>query len=260
MIIKVLTENTTKKENIIPEHGLSLYIETQKHKILFDMGQTDLFYKNSQTMGVDLTKVDIAFLSHGHYDHGGGLQKFFEINNNAFVYLSRFAFGNYYNGTEKFIGIDKNLQSHPRIVFVNDKEKIDDELSLFSLNEVIDKNKIEAFGLNEKSNGKFSPDTFRHEHYLVINENKKRIVISGCSHKGVVNIAESLDPDVLIGGFHYSKIDPETGVLDKRADELLKTKANFYTCHCTGEEQYGYMKKIMSDRLHYLSAGDEIEI
>lgn len=260
MIIKVLTENTSKKENIFSEHGLSLFIETEKHKILFDMGQTDLFYKNAQTMGVDLKEVDIAVLSHGHYDHSGGLKKFLEMNKTAPVYLSRFAFGEYYNGTEKYIGVDKSLKENPRLVFVGDEEKIEPELSLFSLNEVIDKSEIESFGLNEKRYNSTFFDTFRHEHYLVITENGKRIVISGCSHKGVVNIAKVLDPDVLIGGFHYSKIDPSSGILDKKADELLKTKAHFFTCHCTGEKQYEYMKKIMTNRLHYLSAGDVIEI
>ncbi len=260
MIVKVLTENTSKKEYIFSEHGLSLYIETEKHKILFDMGQTDLFYKNAEAMGIDLTKVDIAFLSHGHYDHGGGLEKFLEVNSAAPVYLSRFAFGDYFNGTEKFIGIDKKLQNHPQLVFVDDEEKIDDELSLFSLNEVIDKSKIEPFGLNEKADGQFIPDTFRHEHYLLISERGKRIVISGCSHKGVVNIADSLRPDVLIGGFHYSKIDPASGVLNERAEKLLQTGATFFTCHCTGEEQYEYMKKIMHPRLNYISAGDVVKI
>ncbi len=260
MIIKVLAENTSKKDNIFSEHGLSLYIETEKHKILFDMGQTDLFYKNALTMGVDLGRVDIAVLSHGHYDHGGGLEKFFEINKAAPVYLSRFAFGNYYNGTEKFIGIKKSLEENPRLIFVGDEERIDCELRLVSLNEVIDKALIEPFGLKEIRHNSTSFDTFRHEHYLVINENNKKVVISGCSHKGVVNIAKELDPDTLIGGFHYSKINPESGILDIRAQDLMKTNAEYYTCHCTGTEQFEYMKNIMKNRLHYLSAGDEVEI
>lgn len=260
MIIKALTENTSKNENIFSEHGLSLYIETENHKILFDMGQTDLFYKNAQTMGVDLTSVDVAVLSHGHYDHGGGLEKFLEINSTAPVYLSRFAFGDYYNGSEKYIGLDKALKNHPQLVFVGDEKKIDRELSLFSLNEEINKEKIEPFGLNEISDGQLLPDSFRHEHYLVIEEKGKKVVISGCSHKGVVSIARSLCPDVLIGGFHYSKIDPESGLLDTRAQELLKTGAAFYTCHCTGEEQYEYMKKIMQNRLNYIRAGEAVEI
>ena len=73
MKIYVLMENTTKKEDMLTEHGLSLYIETENHKILFDTGQSENFAINAERMGIDLSLVDIAFLSHGHYDHGGGL-------------------------------------------------------------------------------------------------------------------------------------------------------------------------------------------
>ena len=72
MIITSLLENTTSRSGIAAEHGLSLYIETATHRILFDMGQTDLFARNAEALGVDLTHVDLAVLSHGHYDHGGG--------------------------------------------------------------------------------------------------------------------------------------------------------------------------------------------
>ena len=76
MKITSILENTSHREDMITEHGLSLYIETGAHKILFDMGQSDAFYKNAQTLGIDLAAVDIAVLSHGHYDHGGGPSKF----------------------------------------------------------------------------------------------------------------------------------------------------------------------------------------
>ena len=79
MKITALTENTSVNENIGAEHGLSLYIETDGHKILFDMGQTDMFERNAKTLCIDLSEVDIAVLSHGHYDHGGGLARFLEI-------------------------------------------------------------------------------------------------------------------------------------------------------------------------------------
>ncbi|MBR5633360.1 MAG: MBL fold metallo-hydrolase, partial [Clostridia bacterium] len=80
MKIVCLAENTTSRDDVGAEHGLSLYVEAAGKKILFDMGQTDLFMKNAEKLGVDLSKVDVAVLSHGHYDHGGGLSAFLKVN------------------------------------------------------------------------------------------------------------------------------------------------------------------------------------
>ena len=135
MKITSLVENTSKCENIESEHGLSLYIEANGWKILFDMGQTDLFSKNAKKLDIDLAEVDIAILSHGHYDHGGGLAKFMEINRKAPIYMHEKAFGAHYNGTEKYIGLDTSLINNPRIIYMHDPRKIDEGLTLYSCNE-----------------------------------------------------------------------------------------------------------------------------
>ena len=256
MKITALTENTPFNDNISAEHGLSLYIETEKHNILFDMGQTSLFAENAKKLGIDLTKVDIAVLSHGHYDHGGGLTEFLKINKTAPVYINRYAFGDYYNGTEKYIGLDKSLQNEERIVFVDEILEIDDELCLYSCNNKIQNHYLGSFGLNMKCDGKFMPDEFKHEQYLLINENGKRVLISGCSHKGVMDITEWFEPDVLVGGFHYSKLELDEK-LKEYAAVLASHKTDYYTCHCTGLEQYNFMKKYMP-QLSYLSCGQSI--
>lgn len=256
MKITALTENTPFNDNISAEHGLSLYIETEKHNILFDMGQTSLFAENAKKLGIDLTKVDIAVLSHGHYDHGGGLTEFLKINKTAPVYINRYAFGDYYNGTEKYIGLDKSLQNEERIVFVDEILEIDDELCLYSCNNKIQNHYLGSFGLNMKCDGEFMPDEFKHEQYLLINENGKRVLISGCSHKGVMDITEWFEPDVLVGGFHYSKLELDEK-LKEYAAVLASHKTDYYTCHCTGTEQYEFMKKYMP-QLSYLSCGQSI--
>ena len=255
MKVTVLTENTTKHENLTAEHGLSLFIETEKHNILFDMGQTDAFAENAQKLGVDLKTADTAVLSHGHYDHGGGIAKFLEINKRASVYMNEKAFGNHYNVSEKYIGIDKELQGNGRIVLVPDMFVIDDELSLHSCNSMQRKYPSNPYGLGIERDGRIVPDDFLHEQYLLINENGKRYLFSGCSHKGVLNIAEWFKPDVFIGGFHLSKLDVDSAVLAETAKILLENDTKYYTAHCTGVEQYGFMKKIMGERLEYLSTG-----
>ena len=258
MKITVLVENTEGSEKLETEHGLSLYIEANNKKILFDMGQSALFAKNAEKKGIDLTAVDFAVLSHGHYDHGGGLEIFLKTNKTAPVYLSRFAFEPHYNGTEKYIGLDTDLMSDNRLVFVGDELKIDNGFTLYSCNEREKKHYLGSFGLNMTDGEEFLPDDFRHEQYLLIEEDGKRILISGCSHKGVMDITEWFIPDVLVGGFHFTKIEPGEN-LKSYTEFLNNFSTAFYTCHCTGVPQYEFMKEHMNN-LHYISTGDEITI
>lgn len=257
MKITALTENTTQLDLPV-EHGLSLYIEACGHKILFDMGQTDLFAKNAEALGIDLTEVEIAALSHGHYDHGGGLKAFLEINKTAPVYLSGYAFEPYYNGTEKYIGLDKALENNPRFILTDDVTEICEGATLFSYKEISKLVDFGSAGLNKVQNGRLVPDDFRHEQYLLIEENGKRVLFSSCSHNGIINIVSRFKPDVFIGGFHFTKLTAgET--LRVYAETLGRFDTMYYTCHCTGVEQYDFMKKYMSN-LEYFSEGQTIEV
>lgn len=258
MKIVSLLENTSSCDKVKSEHGLSLYIETDSHKILFDMGQSDLFSENADALGVDLSDIDLAVLSHGHYDHGGGLKKFLEINKSAPVYINEYAFEPHFNGTEKYIGLDVKLKDNPRIVFTEDEFKIDKNLTLYSCNNKERKHAIIPSGLTTFENGDFVPDDFRHEQYLLIEEHNKKVLISGCSHKGILDITEWFQPDVLVGGFHFSKLPLDEKLLSF-ANELDSYKTKFYTCHCTGTEQYNFMKKEMKN-LDYLSCGEIIYV
>ncbi len=260
MKIKVLAENTSCNDKFLTEHGLSLYIETENNKILFDMGQTDVFVKNADILNVDISDIDYAVISHGHYDHGGGLETFFKENQKAVVYLNRYAFEPHFSGTEKYIGLDVSLKDNKRLIFTDNYFKIDENTELFSFNENQLFHKINPFGLNVMENDKLTAENFRHEQYMLIKENDKKILISGCSHKGILNIMEWAKPDVLIGGFHFMKIDTDGDgkeTLEKSAEILNNFDTIYYTCHCTGTEQYKYLKKFMKDNLHYISTGYE---
>ncbi|MBQ7916385.1 MAG: MBL fold metallo-hydrolase [Firmicutes bacterium] len=258
MRITSLLENTTQHPSMYTEHGLSLYIETSRHKILFDMGQTDLFARNADTLGIDLAAVDIAILSHGHYDHGGGLSHFLQINQTAPIYLQRSAFSPHYNGTDKYIGLEPQLANHPRLHFIDDSLALDEELTLFSCNKKSRPHSLDSFGLKIWRNGQFLADPFEHEHYLLIQENQKRVLISGCSHKGILDIQDWFHPDVFVGGFHLMKLD-DTTALHSTATHLNQYPTQYYTCHCTGNEQYNFLRQYMP-HLHYLSCGDQIYI
>ncbi len=257
MKITALVENVSS-DGLVAEHGLSLFIESNGKKILFDMGQTDLFEKNAALLGIDLSEADIAVLSHGHYDHGGGLKPFLEINKKAHVYINQYAFEPHYNGMEKYIGLDTSLQNNERFIITGETTIIDENMTLYSCNEREKKFDLGSFGLNMKINGKMLPDDFRHEQYLIIEENGKRVLFSGCSHKSVLDIETRFRPDVFIGGFHFSKLPCDETLADY-AKYLGSFDTDYYTCHCTGTEQYEFMKKHM-DRLSYLACGQSIII
>lgn len=258
MKITVLSENTSSCPDIGAEHGLSLYIETAEKKILFDAGQTDLFAKNAEKLGIDLSKVDFAVLSHGHYDHGGGLKKFLEINSDAPVYISHHAFGLHHNGTEKYIGLDPALAESDRLVYTDGSFRIDGKTTLYSPMHKLPPVCESATGMTVKTENGFFADTFRHEQFMLIEENGKKYLFSGCSHSGILNVAEWFAPDVLIGGFHLSKVD-NAEFLSSIADRLDRFDTEFYTCHCTGVNQYEQMKLRMRN-LNYISAGTDFEI
>ena len=260
MKLTVLVENTTKNPRFLAEHGLSIHINANGKNILFDCGQTSAFIENAKDLSINLEEVDFLVLSHGHYDHGGGLIDFLSLNKKAKVYLSKNAFGEHYNGTKKYIGLNPLIKDSDRLVFVENDLEIADGFTIKNLkNEPF---RIDSAGLTVKTSDGFTKENFNHEQYLIVKENGKEYLFSGCTHKGLENVLSNFTPDVFIGGFHLSKIpvESEKDRLDKIADLLIKTDATFYTCHCTGIEQFEFLKAKLKNNLHYLSTGKCVEI
>lgn len=258
MKIYCLVENTKFCDHFECEHGLSFLIDTGYHKILFDMGQSDAYIRNAEKLGLDLSEVDIAIISHGHYDHGGGLKAFLEINKTAPVYVSKYAFEPHYNKERKYIGLDTSLLYKGRIVLVDNIVNIDTGISILNCNHLEPKYETECFGQTVLKGGKYSDENYRHEQYLVIEENNVRVLFSGCSHKGILNIVNWIESDFYIGGFHFSKMKLDK-TLEVYARYLSTFNSCFVTCHCTGNEQFEFMKKF-SKNITYISSGKVIEI
>ena len=264
MTIQVLVENTAEND-LLTEHGISLYIETEGQKILFDTGQSDLFIRNAKQVGVDLSKVDVAIISHGHYDHGGGIKNFLKINSTAIVYINEYAFEPHYALPDRSIGIDSDLRGHRQIVLTSDHHDITPEAEVFTGNKNERPFLFENTGLAVIRGGEMVPEDFIHEQYLLLKKEDKKILITGCSHKGILNIMHWMKdspPDVVIGGFHlmHSEFSEESqNQLDDLAARLAEYKTVYYTCHCTGVRHYEYLKARMNGNLHYISTGQKLE-
>lgn len=251
MKLITLIENTTCSPDLACEHGLSLYLETGSHRILFDMGQSRAFTDNAKKLGIDLSRVDFAILSHGHYDHGGGMETFFRCNQSAPLYLSRHAFEPHFNAAGKDIGL-REVASHDRLIFTQGLTQLAPGITLYTVSFL----PTDTAGMTACDG---QPEDFRHEQYLLLEEDDKRILLSGCSHKGIVAIAEYFRPDILIGGFHFMKTEDEA-LLAEAAHRLLALDCTFYTGHCTGQKQYDFLKTIMGNRLNAISTGTILEL
>jgi 7,8-dihydropterin-6-yl-methyl-4-(beta-D-ribofuranosyl)aminobenzene 5'-phosphate synthase len=237
---------------------LSLYIETEKHRILFDTGSSGAFADNALAMGIDLGKVDFVVLSHGHYDHGGGLGRFAAMNPTAPIYVSCHAFSRCYNARGKYIGLDPALRSLESIHYVRDHIWLDEDVELFPGVTVLEQYPMDTGGMAVAEGDCTRPDQFLHEQYLLIREHGKTVLISGCSHRGIENIVNAFRCDVLVGGFHFMKLEPDDPRIEQAAQVLLSHSAVFYTGHCTGQAQFLRLKEIMGDRLYGISTGDTI--
>lgn len=256
-------EDTQGRRPAFFEHGLSFYIETAAHKLLMDTGASEKTAENAEKLGIDLSKLDTVILSHGHYDHTGGLLRIAALAPNAEIYLQETACGQFYHG-EKYIGIDRRILDLPHLhLSETDTLRLDEELSLFTC-PVCTQNST----LTELKDGQHLPDTFRHEQSLVLCEEGKSVLFSGCAHCGIVNILARFRalyhsaPDAVLSGFHLK--DPETITerlaAEQLARELVRYPTVYYTGHCTGQAAFDLLRPTLGAQLRRLHSGDEFAL
>ncbi len=255
------------------EHGLSLFIHKEDGQaVLFDMGQGELFVRNAEALSLSVADVDVAVVSHGHYDHGGGLRAFLSENQKAKVYINNEAFLPHYSSRPtglSYIGLDKSLQHCGRVVLCGDITRISGGMTLFANVQGSCCNPTGnrlLFGPDENEN-----DNFRHEQSLIIEEYGKAVLFAGCAHRGIVNIIRKAAeitgkaPSYVFAGMHLVKsgLDEkeEAEFIEQLASELMRySDTMFYTMHCTGEEQYAMLKSLMGDQIEYLACGDDVTL
>lgn len=274
MKIVTLLENTSHRPGLTAARGISLYVETNRRKVLFDMGPDASFLDNARALGIDLAAVDTAVLSHGHSDHGGGLAAFCAVNGKARICLRREALGAYYAvlpGQEpNYIGLPETKTLADRFSFTGDREDLGDGLTLFS--DVEDDQALRAVApkLQEKVGEGFRPDGFAHEQHLLVEEGGKAALLAGCGHLGIVNTLRAAKkrlgrmPDVVFGGFHLFELKPGApeaeALLRATAEELRQGNTVYYTGHCTGDWAYERLKEALGDRLRPMDCGASAEL
>ena len=259
----VLSDNRSCNPAFETEHGLSIFLQTDRHKILLDTGASDVFIRNAEVLGIDLSTVDYVFISHGHSDHAGGLRYFLEHNQKAKVIVSPDAIsgrffskrGNLHNIITEWPEIDDD-----RLILINQTCEITEGIHVIA--HIPQIHPIPKGNLNlyvQDANGDYIHDDFRHELALYVDG----LLFTGCAHSGLENILAACPYPVhtVVGGFHLldgQESEEELAALAQRQKERFP-ETRFYTSHCTGDHVFEVMRNVMGVQLQLFRCGTIIE-
>lgn len=286
MKVTVLLENATPTSRLAARHGLALWVEAAGRRILFDMGPDAAFLANAEELGIDVATADAVVLSHGHADHGGGLGAYLAAADarsaQAPVFVRAHAFDVHLSGSGErrhAISLDPALAGAARLVTVTeDALDIAPGLTLFATTarphpEPASNARLFAVPAGtsaDAAGAEVVADDFSHEQSLLVREGGRTVLISACSHAGILNIMDEAERlaarplDAVVAGFHLmapsalSTADDTT--VRALARELAAHPARYFTFHCTGLAAYSVLRDELGPRVSYLACGSTVEL
>ncbi|MCE5341404.1 MAG: MBL fold metallo-hydrolase [Planctomycetaceae bacterium] len=249
--IVTLIEDTAEGDGLLSEHGISFWIEFGEHKILFDTGQTGIILRNAEILGINLAETDAIVISHGHYDHTGGLEPVLNIATKAKVYIHPDALDKKYHfggGSSRAIGVTggskKIIASHAdknQVIWTKDTTEV--VPGFFVSGQVPRTNSFEVeeqdFFIDDQG---AEPDELNDDQAVYFNTKDGLVVVFGCAHAGVINTLDHITKTsgvqqvhTIMGGFHL--IGSGKSKISKVIDNLERFGVrNISPGHCTGSE------------------------
>ena len=272
---------TTLINNVLPhplvsEHGLSLWIEYAGKNILFDTGQTDAVIKNAGMLDIDLSKTDIIVLSHGHYDHTGGLENVLKIAPDAIIYLHPDAPKVRYScppGKQpKDISMPKivcqkvgELASKNHVTYTQKPQSLHGKLMITgAIPRITDYEDVGGpFYLDRKAQ---TPDPVDDDQALFIELPKGLVVIVGCAHSGIINTLDAISTSTgqhkiyaVIGGMHL--INASHTRIENTIEGLKKYDIQkIVPMHCTGQNAIEILTDTFGNKCTSLDLGTQINL
>lgn len=255
------------------EHGLSLHIEALGARILFDTGQSDAFLENARHLALDLSAVDAVVLSHGHYDHGGGLKAFYESVEGELPPL--LAGGGFdeprfwrSDSSIKEIGLPRPFlgQGAPPVRTIAAPLEFVPGLWIMPSAQSAAGEPGADPRFRRQSGHSEVPDDFGDELSLVVIQDAQMVIVTGCAHRGILNIvraARSTFPNhpvkAVVGGFHL--VDAPDAELARVAEALAELEVQAVYCsHCTGLRGFAALSGKARGKVSWLSCGSRISL
>jgi len=272
MVITSLMDDYCPRRGLQGEHGLSLFIKTDGKRILFDTGQGPAFIDNARLLGVDLSSIDAVILSHGHYDHGGGLRSLYEaFGDSAPPFFAGRDFDSYRFSRGKDglreIGIPRPIlpTGSPMAIAITSLKPLAQGIFILPAVDRVDgTTSSKRFVL--RMDGNESLDDFDDELSLVIDTPSGLAVVAGCAHRGITNILDAARmafPErplaAAIGGFHL--VDASDEEMEATARAIAASSPGLVACsHCTGMKGFSALSKAMPGKTVWLACGMTIEV
>lgn len=251
MELKVLVDNNTLIDRyFLAEPGLSFYLNDDGHEVLFDLGYSDIFIKNAEKMGIDLLQVSDIVISHGHLDHTWGLEPFARCFNEAHFEKRACSRPRLVAHPEAFTSVAadgsnefgslmsaEKLSKHFQLELSRQPVEITPRLTwLGEVPRRFEFENLQSFG---RKDGETSEDMVPDDSALAFKSEEGLVIITGCSHAGICNIAEHAKEVCgedriadIIGGLHL--MNPASTQLNGTLDYLGKQGLKgVHACHCT---------------------------